>query len=267
MTTRLAAHRGGGALWPENSLRAFREALALGVDLLELDVHLSADGVPVVIHDASLDRTTEGTGAVGAHAVADLTRLRLRGPDGTLAEERLPTLDDVLAVVGPSRVGLLVEVKGPVPGVNVLYERAGAEVRIAPGPDYPGLVERTVAALRAARLLGRANLMGFSPDVPRRARELVPEAATTFLVAAPHVALMEADPVDTIAWARRVGATDVGLQHVLVNAEVMAAARREGVRVGVWTVNDEPEMRRLVALGVDVLTSDRPDLGLRALGR
>lgn len=267
MSTRLAAHRGGAALWPENSLRAFRGALALDADLLEFDVHLAADGVPVVIHDANLDRTTEGTGAVGERTAAELARLRLRGPDGAVTEERLPTLDAVLALVGPSRAGLLVEVKGPVPGVNVFYERDGGEVRIEPGPDYPGLVDTTVAALRAARLLGRANLMGFSPDVPRRARELAPEMATTFLVAAPHVALVQAQPADAIAWARRVGATDAGLQHVLVDARVMAAARRDGVRVGVWTVNEEPEMRRLIALGVDVLTSDCPDVALRALGR
>jgi glycerophosphoryl diester phosphodiesterase len=263
----LAAHRGGAALWPENSLLAFREALALGVDLLELDVHLSADGVPVVVHDASLERTTEGTGAVGERPAAELTRLRLRGPDGAITGERLPTLDDVLALVAPTRAGLLVEVKGPVPGVNVLYERDGDEVRIEPGPDYPGLVDKTVAALHKARVLERSNLMGFSPDVARRARELAPDVATTFLVAAPHVALVEARPADAIAWARRVGATDVGMQHVLVDAAVMAAARRDGLRVGVWTVNEEPEMRRVIALGVDVLTSDRPDVALRALGR
>ncbi len=266
-TTRLAAHRGGAALWPENSLRAFREALALGADLLEFDVHLAADGVPVVIHDASLDRTTEATGAVGERPAAELTRLRLRGPDGAVTAERLPTLDDVLAVVSPSRAGLLVEVKGPVSGVNVLYERDGEEVRIEPGPDYPGIVDTTIAALRAAGVLERSNLMGFSPDVSQRARELVPGVSTTFLVAAPHVALMQANPVDAVAWARRVGATDAGLQHVLVDAEVIAAARRDGVRIGAWTVNDEPEMRRVAALGVDVLTSDRPDLALRALGR
>ena len=64
--TRIAAHRGGGALWPENSLLAFQSAIALGSDLIELDVHQSRDGVVVVIHDATVDRTTEGAGAVGS---------------------------------------------------------------------------------------------------------------------------------------------------------------------------------------------------------
>src|SRR5919108_1490403 len=79
--TRLAAHRGGARLWPENSLRAVRESLALGADLVELDVHLTADGAPAVIHDATLRRTTDRRGRVRTQTVAELRRARLRGPD------------------------------------------------------------------------------------------------------------------------------------------------------------------------------------------
>jgi glycerophosphoryl diester phosphodiesterase len=265
--TRLAAHRGGAGLWPENSLRAFRESLALGVDLLELDVHLSADGRVMVIHDPTLDRTTEARGPVRERTAAELGRVRLRGPDGTVTDERVPTLEDVLSLVAPSGAGLLLEAKGPTPGVNVAYERAGGDVRIAPGPAYPGLVDRTLALVRQASMLGRVNVMGFSPDVVARARALEPGVPTTFLVAAAHVARVDARPEDTVAWAMRLGATDAGLQHTLATPAVMTAARAAGVRVGVWTVNDEPAMRRVIDLGVDVLTSDRPDLARRALGR
>jgi glycerophosphoryl diester phosphodiesterase len=89
----------------------------------------------------------------------------------------------------------------------------------------------------------------------------------TFLVAAGHVALVDASPVDTVAWAARLGATDVGLEHTLATAEVLAAARAARIRVGVWTVNAERDMRRMVDLGVDALTTDRPDLAGRVLGR
>jgi len=81
--TRIAAHRGGAALWPENSLLAFANAIALGSDLLEFDVHLTADGAVAVIHDATVERTTDGRGAVASMTTADLRRLRLKGPDGT----------------------------------------------------------------------------------------------------------------------------------------------------------------------------------------
>src|SRR5207247_750993 len=92
MTTRLAAHRGGAALWPENSLRAFRESLALGADLVELDVHLTTDGALAVIHDATLRRTTDRRGRVRTRTAAELRRARLRGPDGRLTAEHVPML-------------------------------------------------------------------------------------------------------------------------------------------------------------------------------
>jgi glycerophosphoryl diester phosphodiesterase len=109
--------------------------------------------------------------------------------------------------------------------------------------------------------------MSFNPAVIERARALAPALRTTLLVSTMHIRLARARPADTIAWARRFGATDVGLKYTLVDESVIEAARAAGVSVGVWTVNDEPAMRRLIALGVDTLTSDRPDLGLRALGR
>ena len=265
--TRLAAHRGGAALWPENGLGAFRNSIALGVDLLELDVHLSADERVVVIHDPTLERTTDGHGPVAARTAAELARVRLRDPEGAVTQEHVPTLEEVLEVVVPTRVGLLLEVKGPTPHVNVLYERHGEDVRITPGPDYPGLVDRTLALVRRAGLLERVNVMGFNPDVVTRTRALEPGVATTFLVGGGHVRLVQARPEAAVEWARRFGASDVGVQHTLADRPLMAAARAAGVRVGVWTVNDEPAMRRVIELGVDVLTTDRPDVGRRALGR
>ena len=265
--TRVAAHRGGARLWPENSLRAFRESLALGVDLLELDVHLTADGEVVVVHDATLERTTDGRGAVGERTAAELAGVRLRDPDGAVTEERVPTLRAVLALMAPSRAGLLLEVKGPPAGVNVVYQRADGDVRITPGPAYPGLVGKALALLREHDMLERVNVMGFSPDVVTETRALEPRVATTFLVAADHVRRVDATPETAVTWATRLGATDLGIQYTLASERLLSAARAAGLRVGVWTVNDEPAMRRTIGLGVDVLTTDRPDLACRVLGR
>ena len=261
---KVAAHRGGSRLWPENSLRAFRESLALGADFVELDIHMAADGSLAVIHDATLARTTDRVGRVRTRTGAELRQARLRGPDRRLTTERLPMLDDVLGVVAASEGGLLLEVKVPGRGLGVRYLPG---TRIRPGPRYLGIEERAIAALSRARLLDRANVMSFNPAVIERARALVPSLRTTLLVSAMHVRLARAQPADTIEWALRFGATDVGLKHTLVDAGVIDAARTAGVGVGVWTVNEEPEMQRLIGLDVDVLTSDRPDLALRALGR
>jgi len=265
--TRLAAHRGGAALWPENSLLGFRNALALGSDLIEFDVHLTADGALAVIHDPTLDRTTDATGPVAGRTAVELARARLRGPAGALTDERVPLLEDVLALVAPSRGGLLVEVKGPVAGVGVRYERRGGRAAAVPGPRYEGLEERLIASLRRAGLLSHATIMAFNPDVVTAVRALVPGQRTTLLVSAHHIRQAHARPEDALDWALAAGATDAGLEYTLVNEAVVEAARAARLRLGVWTVNAERAMRRLVELGVDVLTTDRPDVAKRVLGR
>jgi glycerophosphoryl diester phosphodiesterase len=265
VSTRFAAHRGGAALWPENSLLAMRQAIALGAPLVETDVHLAADGTLVVIHDRTLERTTDGDGTVGEQTVDALRRLRLKGPDGRLTEERIPTLDELLAVVGPSGVGLLLEVKGP--GVPALYERlADGTVRPLTGPRYEGLEERMLAALDARGMRERTNVLAFNPAVLERIRSLAQRQATTLIVAAKQVALARGRAEETIDWARTAGATDVGLEHAMIDDRVVAGARSAGLRIGAWTVNEESDMRRLAALGVDIITTDRPDVAARVLG-
>src|SRR5215470_5605651 len=98
MPTRYVAHRGGAAQWPENSLTAFRNAIAMGARVLELDVHQTADGAVAVIHDPTLDRTTGYRGPVERATVADLRTARLRGKDGALSDDHVPTFDEVLAL-------------------------------------------------------------------------------------------------------------------------------------------------------------------------
>jgi len=248
--TRIAAHRGGSALWPENSLLAFQNAIALGSDLLELDVHQSRDGVVAVIHDATVERTTDGRGAVASLTAADLRRLRLRGPHGAPTAEHVPTLDEVLAAAAPSHAGLLIEVKAPSLAVR-----------------YDGLEERVLAAVATAGLQARVTIMAFDPRVILRIRELAPRMRTSFLVDHATVERAGGPAEVSIEWARATGATDVGLQYTLLDERVVAAARAASLALGVWTVNYETAMRRMLELGVDILTTDRPDLARRLVRR
>jgi glycerophosphoryl diester phosphodiesterase len=248
-------------LWPENSLAAFAGALDLGIDLLELDVHLSADAEVVVIHDATLERTTEGTGAVGTQAAAALRRLRLRGPDGALTDERIPLLDDVLALAARAGADMLVEIKGPQ--WSVRYAPGAGAADFVAGPTYAGLEERVLARLDEAGMAGRATLMAFNPAVLARFRTLAPARRATLLVGRRNLEQAGARPEDTVQWAAGLGVTDLGLEHTLIAEPVVAAARARAILLGAWTVNDEQALRRLAALGVDVITTDRPDLAVR----
>jgi glycerophosphoryl diester phosphodiesterase len=246
--TRIAAHRGGAALWPENSLLAFQNAIVLGSDLLEFDVHLTRDRVVAVIHDATLERTTDGAGPVASSTVAELGRLRLRGPGAVLTAEHVPTLDEVLATASaaPVPVGLLVEVKGPAPGVR-----------------YEGLEELILAALARTGLQTRATIMAFNPGVIARVRTLAPRARTTFLVGRDAVKQAAVRPEQTVDWAVAAGVTDLGVEYTLADDRLVAAARAARLALGVWTVNEAAAIRRMLGLGVDIITSDRPDLAKR----
>ena len=246
----IAAHRGGALLWPENSLLAFRNALALGVDLLELDVHLTSDGEVVVIHDPTLERTSTGTGAVAAARLADLSGTRLRARDGPVTAEPVPTLAQVLDVLRPTQAELLLEIK----------------IDAARRP-YAGIEEKTLALVNAKGLRERTVVMAFEPDTLRRVRALDAGIRTTMLVSRSRVERERAAAPTVVGWATEVGATSLGVDHRVVDAPLVTAARQAGLRMAAWTVNTEPDIRRILDLGVDVVISDQPDLALRLAGR
>jgi glycerophosphoryl diester phosphodiesterase len=240
-TPAVAAHRGGARLWPENSLTAFRGAIGLGVDLVEMDVHQTRDGEVVVIHDPTLDRTTTDHGAVRDLSWAELGAVTIRDT----VDERLPRLGDVLALLRPSSVGLLLEIKS-APG----------------GGRYPGIEERVLALLQEAGLTDRTRVMAFDWAILERLRALSPSVRLTGLLAD-----RGSDRVGGVAGAaprlRAIGANDLGIERLLLNPEAVRAAHAAGLTIGVWTVNDGEELRRALASGVDYVTTDQPDVALR----
>jgi glycerophosphoryl diester phosphodiesterase len=248
--TLVAAHRGGAGLWPENSLLAFRSAIALGVDFLEFDLHLTGDGEVIVLHDPTLERTTTGKGAVGDLTLADLAPVRLRTRDGAVTGEPVPTFAALLALAAAVSVGLRPEIK-----VDAKRQR------------YPGIEEKVLGLLRARGLLERATIQSFQPETIRRLHELDPKARRMLLVSRGGVERNRARPAEAVRRARELGATDLGMNHRLIDADVIAAARAAGIRLSAWTVNEESDLRRMIDLGADVVMSDRPDVARRLLGR
>jgi len=254
---RYVAHRGGAARWPENSLTAFRGAIAGGATLLELDVHLTADGAVAVMHDPTLDRTSTGTGPLARCTRADLRAARLRDAQGAVTDDWVPTLDEVLELAKPAGVGFLIEIKTPGPAVS--FERRGERVERVAGARYDGLERKVIDAVVGAGFAERCVVMAFNPAVVAEVRRLAPALPTTLLVDR-HVTAAGVSSTEIVGWARDAGVTFVGLHHSLVDRALVEAAHAAGLAVGVFTVNDVETRDRLVAAGVDVIITDRPDL-------
>ncbi len=246
----VAAHRGGALVWPENSLLAFRSAVGLGADYVEFDVHLSRDGEVVVIHDPTLDRTTTGTGPVRERTLAELKTLRLRDRGGAVTEEQVPTLDEVAAIAAAGKRRMLLEIK-------VDAERRRYPGHRGEGRDHP-------RSSRDERVLGGHGLR--ARDVAARARAS-PRHHGRLPLFAGHAPGHGLDPVPGVEAAREAGVGVVGLHQALVDADTVAAVRRAGMTLGVWTVNDLDALRRVIDLGVAIVITDRPDLAKGLLGR
>ena len=232
MSLFLYAHRGASAQAPENTLAAFRLAVESGADGVELDVHLSADGVPVVIHDATLERTTDGVGPIGHYPAAELVALdagRWFAPE--FAGEPLPSLRQVLELLA-GRLRINVEIKdadAALATLAVLKEFPAADVIIS-SFDRTALCEL------------------------RCADQQIPLAVLSD-AAGWHRILGE---------AREIGASALHLRADLVTRPLVARFREAGLPVYAWTVDDPGRARSLVRAGIAGLFTNDP-AGLRAV--
>lgn len=232
MSPFLYAHRGASVQAPENTLVAFRQAVEAGADGVELDVHLSADGVPVVIHDTTLERTTDGGGPVGHHTAAELMAMdagRWFAPE--FAGEPVPTLRQVLELLtGHLRIN--VEIK----------DAAAALATLDVLKEFP-----------AAEVIVSSFNRGALTEI-RRADQQVPLAVLS----------------DSAGWyrllgeAREIGASALHLRADLVTRPLVARFREAGLPVYAWTVDDPGRARSLLRAGIAGLFTNDPQ-GLRAL--
>jgi glycerophosphoryl diester phosphodiesterase len=247
--TIVVAHRGASAELPENTMAAFRRAVELGADAVELDVHLTADGQLAVIHDDTLDRTTDGTGSVAGFSMDALRRLDAGFAFHTDADAgfphrgaglRIPALPEVLAWL-PEGIGLVVEIKARAAADAVVEALRGSGVREA----------------------GRASVISFDEAAIDRVHELDPDLATGYL-------LVPSQPFEpALRWAVERGHVgvhpwdgDLGLDP----APKLAQALAYGRLVGCYVVNDPDRMRQLAAYGLWGFVTDVPDVARATLG-
>ncbi|NIS60925.1 MAG: glycerophosphodiester phosphodiesterase [Proteobacteria bacterium] len=226
------AHRGASAYRPENTMEAFMEAITLGADSIEMDVRQTVDGHLVLIHDETVERTTDGTGAIAA-----LTIKQVKTLDAGMGT-RIPTLEEVFSHFVGDEVILNLEIKTP-----------GIEIKV---------VEMVHRLYRRDRVL----ICSFQPSVLRKIKEADPEMKTGFVVG-------RARPIKSLAWIRgifplstlRKLKADTLHQHVqLAHPYLITRCRRAGVPLYVWVVDEEPEMRRLIRRGIDGISTNLPDV-------
>lgn len=245
------AHRGGAALRPENTVAAFDHGMSCGADGLEFDVRLSRDGTVVVHHDDTLERTTGSPGAVSDLTAAELSRLdagyTFQPFDGNAGFPfrgqgiRIPTLREVLARYPAARC--IIELK-----VN-----------------DPELARRTIDEVRRASAVDRVALGSFYWRVLQAARAYEPRIPTGASQEETRWALYRSWvrwPLGRTAYREFQVPEQSGLNTV-VTPRFIGHAHRSGLPVKVWTVNTEPDMRRLLGWGADAIISDRPDLAVR----
>jgi glycerophosphoryl diester phosphodiesterase len=239
------AHRGGAKLRPENTVVAFDYGLSLGADGLEFDVHLSRDGVVVVHHDKTLDRTTSGSGPIAAKTVDELEGLDAgfhvegwRGKAGGV-----PRLDAVLR---------------RYPGIPMIIE-----LKV----DDPELAHKTIDAVRAAGAVDRVALGSFGTRVLRAARVYEPRIRTGSSQEETRLALYRSWvrwPVRRPSYQEYQVPESSGSTRV-VSPRFVRYAHAAGLAVKVWTVDEETDIRRLMGWGVDAIISDRPDTAVKVV--
>ncbi|HEV8436935.1 MAG TPA: glycerophosphodiester phosphodiesterase family protein [Methylomirabilota bacterium] len=233
------AHGGASADAPENTIAAFELALSQGADAIALDVHLSRDDQPVVIHDFTLERTTDGSGLVAQHTVPELKRLDAGGWRGaSFRGQRVQTLPEVLERFR-DRTRFWVELKG------------GSDL-------YRGIEERVVSMLEIYDVLERALVLSFDHGALRRVLTLNRETRVGALIAQPP---LEAS-LDGLT-----GFTAVCPGAQLITERAMAHVRAAGLACYAWMVSEPAQLDRLIGWGVSGIITDRPGLWWTRLGR
>ncbi|MVN86662.1 glycerophosphodiester phosphodiesterase [Deinococcus sp. HMF7620] len=242
------AHQGGEGLWPSNTMLAYRNAAALGVDMLEMDMHATRDGGLVLSHDGTLDRLTNTQGRI-----ADLTLAEVLTADAgyTLSLDGGTTYPFRAQGV---QVAQLSEVLATFPNTPLIIEIKQAQ---------PSVAAPFCKTLREAGAASRVVVASFSDAALNEFRAACPEVLTSMTERElrPLVLLSKVGLAGLAPAAGRVAQVPVRSGGIeVVTPAFVRAMHARGVAVQVWTINDPAEMRRLVALGVDGIITDRPDL-------
>jgi len=227
------AHRGASAQYPENTLLAFRQAIEQGVDALEVDIHLTGDGELVVIHDSTLERTTDGYGNIRDHGLQEIRKLNAG------QGEKVPLLTEVIRLAREAQIRLCVEIKG--------------------GTETEGLniAEAMISTLEANDFLSHAIVTSFSSKALLRAKALNPEVST-MLDPSPQDGTLT--PREVCAQALMASANCLSYDFRFLTPEIVRECQLTGLALWPWDPDDPDDIRQVIRLGVHGIMTNRPDM-------
>ena len=226
------AHRGASGSAPGNTLAAFRKALEIGVDAVELDLHGTADGEVVVIHDSTLNRTTDLQGHINETPLETVQSADAGAWfDTEFTGERVPTLSEALACIGKETIAVL-EIKDPL------------------------IAKAVVAKIHETETLGTTVVISFHTTVLQTIRTLEPRVATGWLIGNSN---KHVSPIALCQQLGELGSSLLNVNHELITAEFAYEIRRRGIALWCWTVDDLARMREMRAFGVQGITSNYPE--------
>ncbi len=249
------AHRGGGGLHPENTLGAFEYSAQMGADVLELDVHSTADGMLVVMHDGTVDRTTDGTGKIGEMTLEAVKKLDAGFPFTSDGGKTYPFRGQGI------QVPTLEEVFAALPEMTFNIEPKQAE---------PSITKPLCEMIRARKMTDKVIVGSFRQTAINEFRQFCPEVATSatpsevtdFLARSKTgISASYTPPFQALQVPRNLGSLSV------VDKNFVENAHRKNLKVHVWTINETTDMQRLIEVGVDGIMTDYPDRLLNLLNR
>ena len=218
----IIAHRGASAYEPENTLRSVKKALGLGADMVEVDVRASRDGQIVVMHDAVVDRTTDGKGYVKDMTLKELERLNAG------LGERVPTLQEVTELMRGRKAQLVVEIK------------------------VPGIGKKVLQILKENELDRQTLVTSFYHPILKRVKELEPNMRTGAIIAS--------RPMKAAQLALDANSNALFPKHVYVDPQMVKEAHRHDLAVYPWTIDTSNEIEPLIKMGVDGIVTNKPDV-------
>lgn len=243
MACKVISHRGANRRAPQNTLPAFEHSIKIGVDGFETDIHLTKDGIPVVCHNYTIDETSTGKGEI-----RNMTLEELREYDfGSYFHEKyagtkLPTLEEFLALCETADIEIMnIEIKPPLDG----------DMKI---------VEKTIEAVKAHGLFDRLLISSFDHNVLVECKKVDPDCKTGYLYCPKQKIFYEKLLFGYVKFAKEIKADYFHPHFSTVNKRFVRRLHEIGVKVNVWTVNDEKVAKYLLACGVDGLITDLPDV-------